>query len=69
MLWTRAVRSISEKRRDEYVHVGSRPASMRDTVSEIDLTARVLECGTQISGWAEASGFGVRRLKGEWWAP
>ena len=49
LLRIRMVGLVSETRR-EYVHVGSRPASLRGTVSETDLTTPALDCGTQVLG-------------------
>ena len=49
VLRTGAVRSISETR-CKYVPVSSLPASLRGTVSEADLTTRVLDRGSRILG-------------------
>ena len=49
------VRSVSETRR-EYVPVGSGPASLRGTVSDPDLTTRVLDRGNRERGNAHILG-------------
>ncbi len=46
-LRTRKVRSASETR-CEYVPVSSGPASLRGTVSETDLTSRLLDRGSRV---------------------